>query len=90
MMRNTARNPRNWNSSSAESVRERPLQWLPKCNAVHGPIHLRSIPKLCEYFGLVFLFYSDGHDPMHLHVQHGDREGIIMLIMVEGELVELR
>ena len=27
---------------------------------------------------------------MHLHVQAGDREGIIMLIMVEGILVELR
>ena len=48
------------------------------------------MPKLYEYFGLVFLFYSDGHDPMHLHVQAGSREGIIMLIMVEGQLEELR
>jgi hypothetical protein len=48
------------------------------------------MPKLYEYFGLIFLFYSDDHDPMHLHVQHGDREGIIMLIIVEGNLVELR
>jgi len=48
------------------------------------------VPKLYEYFGLIFLFYSDDHDPMHLHVQHGDREGIIMLIIVEGKLVELR
>lgn len=37
------------------------------------------MPKLYEYFGLVFLFYSDDHDPLHLHVQHGEREGIIML-----------
>ena len=48
------------------------------------------MPKLYEYFGLIFLFYSDDHDPMHLHVQHGDREGILMLIIVEGELTELR
>lgn len=48
------------------------------------------MPKLYEYFGLTFLFYSDDHDPMHLHVQSGDREGIIMLIIVEGILVELR
>lgn len=27
---------------------------------------------------------------MHLHVQHGDREGILMLIIVEGRLIELR
>ncbi|MBV6405545.1 MAG: DUF4160 domain-containing protein [Flavobacteriales bacterium] len=48
------------------------------------------MPKLYEYFGLIFLFYSDDHDPMHLHVRHGDREGIVMLIIVEGNLVELR
>ena len=48
------------------------------------------MPKLYEYFGLVFLFYSDDHDPLHLHVQRGEREGIIMLMMVEGILTELR
>ncbi len=48
------------------------------------------MPKLYEYFGLIFLFYSDDHDPMHLHVQAGSREGIVMLIIVEGALVELR
>ena len=48
------------------------------------------MPKLYEYFGLILLFYSDDHDPMHLHVQHGTREGIIMLIIVEGRLVDLR
>lgn len=48
------------------------------------------MPKLYEYFGLIFLFYSDDHDPMHLHVQHGDRESIIMLLLEDGELVELR
>lgn len=26
------------------------------------------MPKLYEYFGLTFLFYSDDHDPMHLDV----------------------
>lgn len=48
------------------------------------------MPKLYEYFGLIFLFYSDDHDPMHLHVRSGDREGIIMLILVDGQLTELR
>ena len=48
------------------------------------------MPKLYEYFGLIFLFYSDDHDPMHLHVQRGSREGILMLLIVEGKLVELR
>lgn len=48
------------------------------------------MPKLYEYFGLIFLFYSDDHDPLHLHVQYGDREGIVMLLIVEGKLVELR
>lgn len=48
------------------------------------------MPKLHEYFGLIFLFYSDDHDPMHLHVQAGSREGIIMLIIEDGTLAELR
>lgn len=55
-----------------------------------GNLTFGWMPKLYEYFGLVFLFYSDDHDPMHLHVQAGSREGIIMLIILEGKLVELR
>jgi len=26
-----------------------------------------DMPKLYEYFGLVFLFYSKEHEPIHVH-----------------------
>ncbi|MGM9778134.1 MAG: DUF4160 domain-containing protein, partial [Prevotella sp.] len=26
------------------------------------------MPKIFEYFGLIFLFYSNEHEPIHVHV----------------------
>lgn len=48
------------------------------------------MPKLYEYFGLIFLFWTHEHEPMHLHVQQGARESILEIIVSEGRLVELR
>lgn len=47
------------------------------------------MPKLYEYFGLVFLFWTHEHEPMHLHVQHGDSESIVELIVRHGQLIAL-
>ena len=44
------------------------------------------MPKIFEYFGLIFYFYSNEHEPIHVHVQHGDNESIFELIMMDGEL----
>ena len=48
------------------------------------------MPKIFEYFGFIFYFYSNEHEPIHVHVIHGSRESIFDLIMMDGELVELR
>ena len=40
------------------------------------------MPKLYEYIGYVFLFYSDDHRPIHVHVQKGDQE---MKVEIEDE-----
>ena len=48
------------------------------------------ITKIFEYFGFIFYFYSNEHEPIHVHVIHGARESIFDLIMMDGELVELR
>ncbi len=29
------------------------------------------MPKIFEYFGFIFYFYSNEHEPIHVHVQHG-------------------
>ena len=31
------------------------------------------MPKLYEYFGLIFLFYSQEHDPIHVHGKYQER-----------------
>ena len=46
--------------------------------------------KIFEYFGLIFYFYSNEHEPIHVHVTLGDCETIFELIMTNGELAEIR
>lgn len=47
------------------------------------------MPKIFEYFGFIFYFYSNEHEPIHVHVIHGDKESIFDLIMMDGELVDI-
>ncbi len=30
-----------------------------------------TMPKIFEYFGFVFFFYSNEHEPIHVHVSRG-------------------
>lgn len=32
------------------------------------------MPKLYEYFGLIILFYSNEHEPIHVHGKYQDQE----------------
>lgn len=50
------------------------------------PKTLLAMPKIFEYFGLIFYFYSNEHEPIHVHVKHGDKESIFELILMNGEL----
>ena len=47
------------------------------------------MPKIFEYFGFIFYFYSNEHEPIHVHVLHGGKESIFDLIMMNGELAEI-
>ena len=56
------------------------------------------MPKLYEYFGLIFLFYSQEHEPIHIHAFYGEmqlkaefiiEDGIITKIMDFGAFVEI-
>ena len=47
------------------------------------------MPKIFEYFGFIFYFFSNEHEPIHVHVLHGDKESIFDLIMMDGELVDI-
>jgi hypothetical protein len=47
------------------------------------------MPKIFEYFGFIFYFYSNEHEPIHVHVLHGGRESIFDLIMMDGLLAQI-
>ena len=48
------------------------------------------MPKIFEYFGFIFFFYSNEHEPIHVHVLHNGNQSIFELIMMNGELVDIR
>ena len=48
------------------------------------------MPEIYEYFGLVFYFFSNEHDPIHVHVKKGDKETIFDLIIFNNVLTEIK
>ena len=48
------------------------------------------MPKLYEYFGLIVLFYSNEHEPIHVHGKHQERESKAEIIFENGKFVEVR
>jgi hypothetical protein len=48
------------------------------------------MPKIFEYFGMIFYFYSNEHLPVHVHVKYGQYESIYEIYMEEGKLKTLK
>ncbi|MBI5325693.1 MAG: DUF4160 domain-containing protein [Ignavibacteriae bacterium] len=42
------------------------------------------MPKLYEYLGLVILFYSNEHEPIHVHCKYQDKESKAEIIFNNG------
>lgn len=38
------------------------------------------MPKIFEYFGFIFFFYSNEHEPIHVHVMHNGCQSIFDLL----------
>ena len=47
------------------------------------------MPKLYEYFGLIFLFYSQEHEPIHIHGKFQDKESKAEIIFENGKFKEI-
>ena len=47
------------------------------------------MPKLYEYFGLVVLFYSNEHEPVHVHGLYNGRVSRADFVIVEGKVVDI-
>ena len=45
--------------------------------------------KIFEYFGFIFYFFSNEHDPIHVHVKHGSEECIFDIILEDAKLVRI-
>ena len=37
----------------------------------------------------IFYFYSNEHEPIHVHAIHGDKESVFDLIMQDGKLIKI-
>jgi len=48
------------------------------------------MPKLYEYFGLIILFYSNEHEPVHVHGKYHDQESKAEIILENGKIVDIR
>ena len=47
------------------------------------------MPKLYEYFGIIVLFYSNEHEPIHVHGKCQGRESKAELVVVNGKVLEI-
>lgn len=47
------------------------------------------MPKLYDYFGLVFLFYSHEHEPIHIHGKFQGKESKAEIIYENGKFKEI-
>ena len=45
------------------------------------------MPKLYEYLGIVIYFYSNEHEPIHVHGKHAGRESRAEIILENGRVV---
>ena len=48
------------------------------------------MPKIYEYFGFIFFFFSNEHEPIHVHVTKSGAQTVFELILMDGELAEIR
>src|SRR5438045_6970192 len=49
----------------------------------------QAMPKLYEYLGIVVLFYSNEHEPVHVHGRRQGRESRAELTLENGRVVQI-
>jgi hypothetical protein len=47
------------------------------------------MPKLYEYLGILVYFYSNEHEPIHVHGKHTARESRAEIILENGRVVSI-
>lgn len=47
------------------------------------------MPKIFTYLNFILFFFSNEHEPIHVHVQKGEFQSVFELILNEGNLVNI-
>lgn len=47
------------------------------------------MPKIFEYLGFIFFFYSNDHEPIHVHVKKGSVEVKVDFFFENNELINV-
>lgn len=48
------------------------------------------MPKIFEYLGIIFFFYSNEHEPIHVHGRKGSSESKAEIVIVNGRVNEIK
>lgn len=48
------------------------------------------MPRLYEYLGMLILFYSNEHEPIHVHGKYQGAENKAEILFIEGKFIEVR
>ena len=48
------------------------------------------MPKIFEYLGIIIMFYSNEHEPIHVHGKHQACESKAEFIIEDGKIIEVR
>jgi len=48
------------------------------------------MPKIFEYLGILIFFYSNEHEPIHVHAKKGEFESKAAFYIVNGEISEVQ
>jgi len=46
--------------------------------------------KIFEYLGIVIFFYSNEHEPIHVHAKKGEYESKAEFYILDGEITEIK
>jgi hypothetical protein len=49
-----------------------------------------TMPKIFEYLGILIFFYSNEHEPIHVHGKYDGCESKAEFYIVEGRIVEIK
>ncbi|HSF52845.1 MAG TPA: DUF4160 domain-containing protein [Algoriphagus sp.] len=47
------------------------------------------MPKIYEYLGIILFFYSNEHEPIHVHARKGEFESKAEIFMQDGMIKEI-